>query len=127
MTRKTRLALLVTLSVSAASLMGATPSHATSSPGGFRPGANWGVPGGGPGELAHPNGIAVSPYGDRVYVANTLNNRIEVFDSDGVFRNWWPVPHPVSIATNTAGHVYMIVKQFGQTEIVRTNERGAGE
>src|SRR5208283_1669230 len=37
-----------------------------------------------PGDLAKPTGVAVDKEGN-LYVADTLNDRIEVFDADGVF------------------------------------------
>ena len=44
----------------------------------------WGQPGQGPGDLNRAEGIAVGP-GDRVYVADSCNHRIQVFDSGGKF------------------------------------------
>jgi sugar lactone lactonase YvrE len=40
----------------------------------------WGSSGSGPGEFQGPNGIAVSPDGIRVYVADTGNRRIQYFN-----------------------------------------------
>ncbi len=37
-----------------------------------------------PGDFAKPTGLAVDPDGN-LYVCDTLNNRIEVFDADGKF------------------------------------------
>jgi DNA-binding beta-propeller fold protein YncE len=42
----------------------------------------WGGPGYGPGQFDGPGGLAVDRTGD-VYVADTLNNRVEAFDSTG--------------------------------------------
>ncbi len=44
----------------------------------------WGAPGSGAGELGEPRGIAVDRQG-RLYVADTKNSRIEVFEPDGRF------------------------------------------
>ncbi|MEO8189172.1 MAG: flippase activity-associated protein Agl23 [Acidobacteriota bacterium] len=44
----------------------------------------WGAAGSGPGELGEPRGIAVDRQG-RLYVADTKNSRVQVFDSDGTF------------------------------------------
>src|SRR5208337_3666474 len=41
-----------------------------------------------PGDLAKPTGVAVDKEGN-LYVADTLNDRIEVFDADGVFLRTW--------------------------------------
>jgi DNA-binding beta-propeller fold protein YncE len=46
----------------------------------------WGTKGSGPGQLEDPHSIALDSAG-RVYVANRLNKRIEVFDSDGNYLN----------------------------------------
>jgi len=43
--------------------------------------ASWGSPGSAPGQLDGPNGIAVA--GARIYVADSLNHRIEIFDPQG--------------------------------------------
>jgi hypothetical protein len=45
---------------------------------------SWGTRGSGPGQLNDPHTIALDSAG-RVYVANRLNKRIEVFDSDGKY------------------------------------------
>ncbi len=44
----------------------------------------WGTRGSGPGQLNDPHSIALDSAG-RVYVANRINKRIEVFDSDGKY------------------------------------------
>lgn len=46
--------------------------------------AAWGRPGSGPGQFNQPTGIAVS--GDRVFVSDARNGRIQVFDRSGRFR-----------------------------------------
>lgn len=49
----------------------------------------WGSRGSDPGQLADPHSIALDSAG-RVYVANRINKRIEVFDSDGKYLNQLP-------------------------------------
>jgi DNA-binding beta-propeller fold protein YncE len=49
----------------------------------------WGTRGSGAGQLEDPHSIALDSAG-RVYVANRLNKRIEVFDSDGNYLNQLP-------------------------------------
>ncbi|NLX49483.1 MAG: hypothetical protein GXY82_06365 [Methanospirillum sp.] len=44
----------------------------------------WGISGSGDGEFNYPSGIAVDGAGN-VYVADTDNNRIQVFDAEGTF------------------------------------------
>src|SRR5664279_6530025 len=41
-----------------------------------------------PGDFAKPSGVAVDKEGN-LYVADTLNDRIEVFDADGVYLRTW--------------------------------------
>ena len=50
----------------------------------------WGKKGNGPGEFDDPTGVAVG--GDRVYVADEKNNRIQVFDLEGKFLLKWQIP-----------------------------------
>ncbi len=51
---------------------------------------SWGGQGAAPGQFDDPNGIAVA--GDRVFVADSRNNRIQVFTRAGAFVGQWPVP-----------------------------------
>jgi sugar lactone lactonase YvrE len=52
--------------------------------------AEWGKKGKAPGEFDDPTGVAVG--GDRVYVADLRNSRIQVFNLDGQFLREWQVP-----------------------------------
>src|SRR4029079_683835 len=62
--------------------------------------AFWGeVPGGGPGELAYPSAISVSPDGQRVFVADTQNDRVQVFSPQGAPVGQWSVTHPTSLTS----------------------------
>lgn len=50
----------------------------------------WGTQGAGEGEFAEPTGLEVG--GDRVYVADAGNLRIQIFDLNGKFITQWAVP-----------------------------------
>ncbi len=52
----------------------------------------WGKPGVGPGDLDHPNGIAVSEDGRTVYVSDTNHARVTAFSVDGTVL--WQVGSP---------------------------------
>jgi DNA-binding beta-propeller fold protein YncE len=53
--------------------------------------ASWGSEGSGDGQFKGLSSVAVDPTTDRVYVADPLNRRIQVFDSNGKFLTKWPV------------------------------------
>ena len=48
----------------------------------------WGIYGTGDGQLDRPQGIGTDS-GGNVYVADTYNNRIQKFTSEGVFVEWY--------------------------------------
>ncbi len=52
--------------------------------------AEWGRKGTGEGEFSDATGIAVG--GDRVFVTDAGNNRVQIFDLDGKFIGQWQVP-----------------------------------
>jgi len=54
--------------------------------------ASWGSEGSGDGQFVGLSSVAVDPTTDRVYVADPINKRIQVFDSIGKFLTKWPVP-----------------------------------
>jgi DNA-binding beta-propeller fold protein YncE len=51
----------------------------------------WGSSGSGDGQFSDPTSVAVDPTTDKVYVADPINHRIQVFDSAGNFLSKWPV------------------------------------
>lgn len=59
----------------------------------------WGSLGAGEGQFANPRAMALSPQG-QLYIADSGNHRIQVFDQNGTFLKAWPVP-----AGNGAGQV----------------------
>ena len=44
------------------------------------------------GSSADPTSVAVDPTTNKVYVADPINSRIQVFDSNGKFLTKWSVP-----------------------------------
>jgi len=54
--------------------------------------ATWGSSGSGDGQFRDPTSVAVDPTTNKVYVADPINSRIQVFDSTGTFLSKWPVP-----------------------------------
>ena len=69
----------------------------------------WGTAGSGPGELDLPHGIAVS--GNRVYVCDRSNLRIQVFNLKGRFLDQWQsslIGRPFGVATGTRKQVFIV-------------------
>jgi len=66
------------------------------------------------GDFAAPQGIALDKDGN-VYVTDTLNNRVEIFDADGNFISWFGkhgdgpgyFARPKGIAVDSDGHVWV--------------------
>jgi len=54
--------------------------------------AVWGSSGNGDGQFNDPTSLAVDPTTNKVYVADPINKRIQVFDSNGKFLSKWSVP-----------------------------------
>jgi DNA-binding beta-propeller fold protein YncE len=54
--------------------------------------ANWGGGGTGDGQFRDPTSVAVDPTTNKVYVADPINSRIQVFDSNGKFLTKWSIP-----------------------------------
>ena len=52
----------------------------------------WGSKGSGDGQFNDPTSLAVDPATNKIYVADPINKRIQVFDSHGKFLNKWSVP-----------------------------------
>jgi len=76
--------------------------------------AQWGGAGSGPGQFDQPEGIAVDPAGN-VYVADTYNHRIQVFDGNGAFLAQWggfgyqpgQFYRPMGVAVGPDGRIYV--------------------
>ncbi|HLW52792.1 MAG TPA: 6-bladed beta-propeller [Candidatus Angelobacter sp.] len=69
----------------------------------------------GPGDFALPTNVAVDKDGN-VYVTDTLNNRVEIFDADGSFLSEFGKPgdgpghfaRPKGIAVDGDGHIWVV-------------------
>src|SRR5436190_16275865 len=90
----------------------------------------WGSSGGGDGQFSLPNDLAVGP-GGIVYVADTNNNRIQKFTSDGAFLSKWGTygtgdgqfKGAEGVAPDAAGNVY--VADFGNHRVQECTANGA--
>src|SRR5882724_10117732 len=54
--------------------------------------ASWGSEGSGDGQFKGLSSVAVYPMNNKLYVADPLNSRIQVFDSNGKFLTKWSIP-----------------------------------
>jgi len=69
---------------------------------------SWGGPGTGTGEFHFPHSIAVDAQG-RVYVSDRENNRVQVFDAEGVqLQEWTHLGSVMSIAATPAGGLWVL-------------------
>jgi sugar lactone lactonase YvrE len=78
---------------------------------------SWGSPGSRPGQFKYPHNLVVS--GDRVYVADRGNRRIQVFDRLGnLLEVWTHVGKPFGLAVADDGTLYVshIVSPYGVQE-----------
>ena len=92
----------------------------------LKPVSAWGRTGRGPGEFEQPSAVAVGANGD-VYVADTWNNRVQVFDEAGKYRREWNGEFfgPRGIAVGKGEQVF--VADAGNHRVVRFSARGAKE
>jgi peptidylglycine monooxygenase len=69
--------------------------------------STWGEPGSGPGQFTTPHAIWVMA-DDRVLVADRENNRIQVFDREGVYlTEWGDHYHAMDIYVDPEGSIYV--------------------
>lgn len=92
-------------------------------------GAIGGAPGGGFGQFSYPTMAAVD-HGGNVYVSDTLNSRVQKFDSKGNFlfsfgqpgSNWGEFDKPKGVAVDTFGNVYVVDSGWSNVQIF--NQKG---
>ena len=80
--------------------------------------------GSGPGQFNYPSAVAFSPDGD-MYVADQNNQRIQVFNWDGVYQREFgggQLSFPLDILITADGHV--LVADFGNKRVVIFNTTG---
>jgi DNA-binding beta-propeller fold protein YncE len=86
----------------------------------------WGVNGTAPGEFDHPFGIAVSLDGNRVYVADTNNENVQIFSPSGVFQGALgsgvgQLSNPIGVAVGLDGNVFVTDLQDNHVQIFDAN------
>jgi DNA-binding beta-propeller fold protein YncE len=90
----------------------------------------WGTLGSGNGQFHQPGDVAVNSLNGYVYVADSFNNRIQVFDSDGNYISEWGAAgiengqfnHPNNIAISPWGDIY--VTDTGNNRIQKFDSNG---
>ena len=80
---------------------------------------SWGKTGTGNSEFKQPIGIAIAPNGGFVYVADSGNNRIQSFDSNGTYITQWTTQRPDDY--NTARPKYLTVDSSGNVYVGDVN------
>ncbi len=77
-----------------------------------------------PGDFAKPSGLAVDKEGN-LYVADTLNNRIEIFDADGNFISTFGkagdgpghFARPKGVAIDSDGHIWVVDGMLDKVQV----------
>jgi DNA-binding beta-propeller fold protein YncE len=103
---------------------------AAPSAGAFQFLSKWGGPGSGPGQLDQPFDMAVNPATGHQYIADTGNNRIVEFDTNGVFVRAWgglgsgdaQFNSPGGVGLDVAGNVW--VADDGNNRIKKFDPNG---
>lgn len=67
---------------------------------------SWGEPGSGEGEFRVPHGVCVDEQG-RVLVADSQNDRIQIFTLEGRYLETWPAQRPNALAVDKDGFYYV--------------------
>jgi DNA-binding beta-propeller fold protein YncE len=90
--------------------------------------AQWGTPGTGTGQFAGPYGIAVTAAtaGTTVFVADSGNQRVQVFNNSGGFITQWGSPgntgfgtfeSPAGVALDASGNIYIADSDTGLIQV----------
>ncbi|MFQ6029718.1 MAG: 6-bladed beta-propeller, partial [Dehalococcoidia bacterium] len=88
-----------------------------------------GTQGSGDGQFSHPNAIAVNSAGLVVYVVDSENHRVQVFDTNGNFLNKFgsegtgpgQFTSPVKIAIDQSDNVYVMDRSNRRIEVFDAN------
>ena len=88
-----------------------------------KPLMKWGTRGKGPGQFNGPHGVAVSANGDRVFVSDRGNARIQVFDANGKFIEEWPGIRANSLVASADGQ-HLWAADIGEDRIVEYDLNG---
>lgn len=72
--------------------------------------SSWGSRGTADGQLNFPHGVAIEPNGGRVYVADTNNHRVQIFDPVGTFMFMLTIQRdmPVAVTTDDQGNLIVL-------------------
>jgi RHS repeat-associated protein len=81
----------------------------------------FGSHGNGEGQFYEPWGIAIDPKGN-VWVADSVNNRLQEFSSTGVYLNQYNVERPKGIAIDSSGNVW--VARFKSSSVLELSSAG---
>ncbi|MFD0697949.1 S-layer homology domain-containing protein [Paenibacillus sp. GCM10027628] len=104
--------------------------------------SNWGVLGSRPGDFYNPLGLDVDVQ-ENVYVADTQNHRIQIFDANGNFQSTWGIEgtgegelsSPADLAVSVSGYVYVADSGNGRIQVFHSDgtfvaslgRKGSGE
>jgi streptogramin lyase len=80
-----------------------------------------------PGVFERPTNVALDSEGN-VYISDTFNARVQVFDADGTFLRTWGKPgstagyfmRPKGIAVDADDHVYVVDSEFNNVQVFDT-------
>jgi hypothetical protein len=80
-----------------------------------------------PGQFRTPSAVACDAKG-RVYVADNLNDRVQVFDPEGTFLKAIPVPRPAEVAVDRkTGRIYVLSWLIRSKLVTFHGKRGAAD